>query len=305
MSTYSTCSQDEKKLYSEWCSKFDLARHRLLAIDRQEGTQEVKRMGIAIDKEISLNTYLKFCESEPDVIVKYYLIDGKIEAYDVPDELHASVQGKLICIMGTWNNQLTVSGERDVIVNARSVYRGDINVRPTYFQPQQPQRPQPPRAGRHYPNLVVEIGNAESLSHLHEKVVGCFSLRTTIQLYLVIKLYPLRPGDNTFALLALLYSRNNPNPTIPIIVKSFGTAPLDVPTRNYLQNTINVPVNIITGVGFGAVPCNMANIPEYQLAIPTNPLFNGARGGVPVGIPQNFYVDLFVLQDVYQNALET
>ncbi|CAG8567304.1 5046_t:CDS:2 [Diversispora eburnea] len=146
MSTYSTYSQDEKELYSEWCSKFGLARHRLLAI--------VKRIGIAIDKEISLNIYLKFCES---VIVEYCLIDGKIEAYDMPDEPHAM--------------------------------------------------------------------------------------------------------DNTFALLALLYSRNNPNPTTPIIVKLF--------------------------------------------AIPTNPLFNGAHGDVPIGIPQNFYIDLFILQDVYQNALET
>ncbi|RHZ88199.1 hypothetical protein Glove_25g57 [Diversispora epigaea] len=302
MSTY---SQDEKELYSEWCSKFDLARHRLLAIDRQEGTQEVKRMGIAIDKEISLNTYLKFCESESeqDVIVKYYLIDGKIEAYDIPDESHSYVQGELIFIMRSWTNQLAVSVERDIIVNPRSVYRGDINVRPRHFQPQQPQQPQPPRAGRHYPNLVVEIGNTESLSHLHGKVMGYFSLQTTIQLYLVIKLYPLRQ-NNTFALLALLYSRNNPNPTIPIIVKSFGTTPLDVATRNYLQNTINVPVNIITGVGYGAVPCNMVNIPGYQLAIPTNSLFNGARDGVLIGIPRNFYIDLFVLQDVYQNALE-
>ncbi|RHZ74334.1 hypothetical protein Glove_226g4 [Diversispora epigaea] len=304
MSTYSTYSQDEKELYSEWCSKFDLAWHRLLAIDRQEETQEVKRMGISIDKEISLNTYLKFCESEPHVIVKYCLIDGKIEAYDIPDDSHASVQGKLISIMDGWNNQLIVTGERDVIMGPRSVYRGDINVRPKHLQPQQPQRPQPLRAGRHCPNLVVEIGNTESLSHLHEMVVGYFSLQTTIQLYLTIKLFPPCPRNNTFALLALLYSRNNPNPTIPIIVKSFGTAPLSAATRNYLQNTINVPVNIITGVGFEAVPCNMVNIPEYQLAIPTNQLFNGARGGVPIDIPQNFYIDLFVLQDVYQNALE-
>ncbi|RHZ55983.1 hypothetical protein Glove_408g19 [Diversispora epigaea] len=286
MSTY---SQDEKELYSEWCSKFDLARHRLLAIDRQEGTQEVKRMEIVIDKEISLNTYLKFCESEPDVIVKYCLIDGKIEAYDIPDESHATVQGQLIGIMGSWNNQLIVTGERDVIVNPRSIYRGDINVRPRHFQPQQPQRPQPSRARRHDPNLVVEIGSTESLGHLHRMVVGYFSLQTTIQLYLAIKLFPPRQ-NNTFALLALLYSRNNPNPTIPIIVKSFGTAPLSVLTQNYLQNTINVPVKIITGVGFGPVP--------------TNPLFNGARGGVPIDMPQNFYIDLFVLQDAYQNALE-
>ncbi|CAG8591251.1 1_t:CDS:1 [Diversispora eburnea] len=299
-----TYSQVEEELYSKWCSEFDLARYRLLAIVRQEGTQEVKRLGIAIDKEISQNTYLKFCESERDIIVKYCLIDGKIEAYDMPDESHAYVQGELSFIMRSWSNQLAVTGERDLIVNSRSVYRGDINVRPKHIQPQQPQRPQPPRAGQHCPNLVVEIGNTEGLGHLHRKVVGYFSSQTTTQLYLAIKLFPPRP-NNTFALLALLYSRNNPNPTIPVIVKSFGTASLSIPTRNYLQNTINVPVNIITGVGIGPVPipCDRVNIPEYQLAIPTNPLFNGARGGVPIGTPQYFYIDLFVLQDVYQNSL--
>src|SRR5437764_596370 len=168
LSTHSTYSQDEKELYSVWFSKFELARHRLLAIDRQEGSQEVKCMGIVIDKEVSLNTYLKFCESEPRIIVKYCLIDRKIEAYDMPDESHASVHGKLNYIMGGWNDQLSISIERDVIVSARSVYRGDIYVRPKYFRPQQPQQPQPPRAGRNYPNLVVEIGNTESLRNLHE-----------------------------------------------------------------------------------------------------------------------------------------
>ena len=44
--------------------------------------------------------------------------------------------------MGGWNDKLTISVERDVIVGARSVYHGDIYVRPNYFQPQQ--QPQPP-----------------------------------------------------------------------------------------------------------------------------------------------------------------
>ena len=90
MSTYF-----EKELYSKWYSNFNLARHRLLAIQRQEGSQEVNRMGIVIDKEISLKTYLKFCESEPNVSVKYCLIDGKIEAYEMPANYHAIVQGEI------------------------------------------------------------------------------------------------------------------------------------------------------------------------------------------------------------------
>jgi len=135
---------------------------------------------------------------------------------------------------------------------------------------------------------------------LHHLAAGYFSARTTIQMYLAIKLFPFRQ-NNTAALLAMLYLRNNPNPTIPVIVKSFGTAPLHGTTRRYLENTVNVPVNTFTGVGFGAAACNGLNIQEYQIAIPTNLLFNGAPGGVPNNVPANFNIDLFMLQDVFLN----
>ncbi|RHZ76338.1 hypothetical protein Glove_199g148 [Diversispora epigaea] len=184
-------------------------------------------MGSAIDKEISLNTYLKFCESEPHVIAKYCLIDGKI----VADESYASVHGKLICIIGGWNNQLTVSVERDVIVDARSVYCSDIYVRPNYFQPLQLQQPQPLRAGRHYSNLAVEIGNTESLRSLHETFWVVFKYEPQFN-YIWSSNYILLIRMVLFALLALLYSRNNPIPAIPIIVKSY----LSIPAQNYLQN---------------------------------------------------------------------
>ncbi|CAG8600710.1 5780_t:CDS:2, partial [Funneliformis caledonium] len=52
---------------------------------------------------------------------------------------------------------------------------------------------------------------------------------------------------------------------------------LHISTQRYLQSTVNVPVNIITGVGFGAVACDGPGIGDYQVAIPTNLLFNGAR----------------------------
>ncbi|CAG8535972.1 10658_t:CDS:10 [Diversispora eburnea] len=274
--------------------KFDLARHRLLAIDRKEGSQEVNRMGIIIDKEISQETYLKFCLNEPRISVNYCLIDGKIEVYEMPTKPHAIVQGELIYLMRSWSNQLQVLVENDIVVNTRSVYRCDACVEPINRQ-----LPQPTQAGQSYPTLVVEIGNVESVNSLHRKVAGYFSPRTAIQVYLTIKLFP-RHQNNTVALLAMLYLRNN---QIPVIVKSFETAGLHISVLNYLRNTINVPANIITGVGFGAGPCNAPNIQDYQVAIPTNLLFDGVPGGVLVGLPANFNIDLFNLQTVYLRTI--
>ncbi|CAG8666101.1 16739_t:CDS:1 [Racocetra fulgida] len=225
---------------------------------RQEGIEEIKRKGIIIDKEVSLKAYLKFCKGEPPISVKHHLIDGKIEAYEMPLDHHALVQGKLTGRMGNWNYRLQVMGEIDTIVGTNSVCHPDICVRPINRR-----RPQLAQAinstGNPYPTLVVEIGSTESLNHLHDKVANYFSQRTTIQIYIAIKLFPFRQ-DGTFALLVLLYLRNNPNPTIPSIAKSFGTAPLHPITQAYLLDTLHVQT--IYGVEFGGIPCDAANIPH-------------------------------------------
>ncbi|CAG8538767.1 9643_t:CDS:1 [Paraglomus brasilianum] len=289
------------ELFSKWSSTLGSARYRLLAIRRQEGFEEVKRKRIIIDKEVSRILYLKFCESEPRISVKYRLIEGKIEAYEMPLDPHALIQGELFHIMGNWSNRLRVLGELDVIVDAESVYRPDICVRPK-------NRHQPPStlavnsSGNPYPTLVVEVGDTESLNSLHNLAEKYFSQQTTIQIYLAVKLYP-RRQDNTFALLAMLYLRNNQNPTTPVVVKSFGTAPLSRSSQIYLQNIIQAEA--ISGVGFGGVPCDGTNIAEYQIAIPSELIFNDVDGvdgvdGVQ-GVPNNFTIDLWRLKDAYIN----
>ncbi|RIA89712.1 hypothetical protein C1645_824405 [Glomus cerebriforme] len=298
-------SQNDEELYSMWCSKLDLARYRLLAINRQEGSQEVRRIGIVIDEEVSLEKYLKFSESEPKISVKCRLIGGKIEAYEIPIDPHALLQAKLIFIACNWNDQfLAVLGELDIIVGTRDIYRCDLCVRPINRPIPQGLRPVN-SSGQPYPTLVVEIGDMESLKSLHNMVEGYFSARTTIQLYLAIKIFP-RHRDNTFALIAMLYRRTDPNnqnhnPTIPVIVKSFGTANIHISSQNYLLNTINIPANIITGVGFGGVPCNAVNIQEYQMDIPTDLLFDGVN--IPANTPANFNIDLFKLQNELARAI--
>ncbi|CAH1756551.1 5473_t:CDS:2 [Entrophospora sp. SA101] len=191
----------QNELFSKWSSASISARHKLLAIRRQEGIEEVKRKGIIIDREVSLGSFVK--------------------------------ENQEFVIMDNWSDQLRVIGEVDVIVDTRSVYRSD---------------------------------------------------------------------DGYVALLALLYLRNKLNPTVPVIVKSFGTASLHVSTQNYLQRTVNVPANTITGLGFGAGPCNDANIQDYQIPIPTILFFNGVPGDIPAGVPNNFNIDLWKLQDVNLNS---
>ncbi|CAG8783563.1 25126_t:CDS:2, partial [Dentiscutata erythropus] len=214
----------ESTLFTKWSEALSSARHKLLAVRRQEGVEEIKRKGIIIDRKVTLNTYLKFCKEEP------------------------RVQGMLTGIMTNWNDQLWI---------------------------------------------MVEIASTESLNHVHEKVAIYFSQRTTIQIYIAIKIFP--PHLNgTFALLALLYLRNSSTPSIPLIAKSFGTAPLHNMTQMYLQDTLHVQNN--SGVEFGEVPCDDANIPQYQIDIPTALLFDDVPDGVPADVPDNFTIDLWRLK---------
>ncbi|CAJ0651642.1 13639_t:CDS:2, partial [Entrophospora sp. SA101] len=133
----------------------DSARHKLIAIRRQEGIEEVKRKGIIIDREVS--------------------------PYEVPLNPHGLIQAKLISIMDNWSVQLQVIGELDVIVGTRSIYRSDISV-----QPRNRRQPQPSQAvnssRKPYPTLVVEIASTESLRSLHELTTTYFSQQTTIQI---------------------------------------------------------------------------------------------------------------------------
>ncbi|CAJ0747682.1 1088_t:CDS:2 [Entrophospora sp. SA101] len=228
----------QNELFSKWSSASISARHKLLAIRRQEGIEEVKRKGIIIDREVSLGT-------------------------------------KLVVIMDNWSDQLRVIGEVDVIVDTRSVYRSDetiSNFSCGNWRYEKCKRQQ---------NIILDV--------------------PLFKIYLAIKLFHSRQ-DGYVALLALLYLRNKLNPTVPVIVKSFGTASLHVSTQNYLQRTVNVPANTITGLGFGAGPCNDANIQDYQIPIPTILFFNGVPGDIPAGVPNNFNIDLWKLQDVNLNS---
>ncbi len=46
-----------------------------------------------------------FCENEPSVSVKYCLIDGKIETYEMPLSSHSEVIGELIYMIRNWSDR--------------------------------------------------------------------------------------------------------------------------------------------------------------------------------------------------------
>ena len=82
-----------------------------------------------------------------------------------------------------------------------SYYTADLTIRPQGL-PRPPPGQGSNSEGRPYPTLVVEVGNSESVPSLHDLSTGYFSPRTTIQIYLAIKMFPIRQ-DGTRAMLAL------------------------------------------------------------------------------------------------------
>ncbi|RGB27649.1 hypothetical protein C1646_798425 [Rhizophagus diaphanus] len=147
---------------------------------------------------------------------------------------------------------------------------------------------------------------------------------TTIQNVLAIKIFGVRTDTNantsTIALIAALYKRN---PLIPTSVVSFGTANSNTNTVNYIINQMGVPPGNFIGVGRpdpnnnnnNFPPCNVANLPDYQMNIPGSELFNGvpanrlpagfhiAPNTPPTGFAAGFNLNLWEIQNVILDEL--
>ncbi|CAG8649731.1 2812_t:CDS:2 [Acaulospora morrowiae] len=235
---------------------------------------------IIIAENVLLEAYIKFCKTKQKLPVSIHFVDGKVIAYEVLLSNHAKVAYRVAYLVENWNNRLIGMTGKDLIVSQNT-----------------PAGQQPNSDGRAYPIMVVEVGNSESLSSLHSPSTYYFSPQTTIQIYLVIKLFPIRQ-DDTRVMLALRYLCTNQNQMVPDVVISFGTVPLHGNTMDFLLNNVGVPSVNITGVGFTATTCNAPGIPNYQLHIPAVELFNGSPSGVPARAINGFYLDLWELQNL-------
>ncbi|RIA81971.1 hypothetical protein C1645_809828 [Glomus cerebriforme] len=122
--------------------------------------------------------------------------------------------------------------------------------------------------------MVVKGGFSRSIHNLHNLELIHFSQRTTILIFLIIKIFPAHHCQHgTRVMVAMLYLRTNAAPKMPVSVISFGNAQLNNLVVRFIQNTEGTK---ITDFITEAPPCNSLNIPNYILNIPANALFNDA-----------------------------
>ncbi|CAG8597546.1 15944_t:CDS:1, partial [Dentiscutata heterogama] len=275
------------------------ARDRLLAFQQEKMEAEEFVKPIIIAKNVSLETYTEYCKAERKLPVKIRLIDGNIIAYEVPLTDHGVVVSKFLILINNWDDQLISAFGEDLILES-SYCTADLTVRPRDLPPLHPGH-EPNSSGVAYPTMVIEVGTTETISSLHDLSTRYFSSRTTIQIYLAIKLFPIRQ-DHTRAMLAMRYLRTNQYPTVPDVVISFGTAPLHNQIIDFLLNNMDVLDANITGVGrFKAIACNGPRIPNYQLNIPAAELYNGTPNGIPPNSVDGIDLDLWKIQKAALN----
>jgi hypothetical protein len=68
--------------------------------------------GIVIARNISLNNYLNYHNSEKGFTVDMRLLDGKVIIYETPLSIHGAVAGEFTKRMTFWHNDLVAFGEQ-------------------------------------------------------------------------------------------------------------------------------------------------------------------------------------------------
>ncbi|CAG8458915.1 11806_t:CDS:2 [Funneliformis mosseae] len=272
--------------------KFKLARNTLLQFIEQDITKEnTTDEGTAKWKSIEENT-------------KSRNFKGEVIVYEMPSSAHTYVAGYLIVLIGAWSNYLDVGPELDITVNRNTQYISDVVVEP--WPPRQPGQ-QPASRSVSRPRMIIEVGRHEPIGSLHSLSKDYFSdsaQTRLIQFYLSIKIFDLR-SDNTAAMLAMLYLRNNQIPTtiptqnlpnvrmttmqntIPNLVISFGTAPLQHESIDIINSTGIRSYRITGFLHPNDTACTNPGMLNYQINIPSNLLFNSFPGGVLQGTPNN------------------
>ncbi|RIA87886.1 hypothetical protein C1645_853435 [Glomus cerebriforme] len=190
--------------------------------EEEEVTVDDLENGIIVTRNISLDAFLKYRETGPTV--KMSLLEGKVIVHEVQLGSHAVVAGEIVGQMKIWHNYLMVFSGRNVIVGRNDSFIPDGSIQPQGL-PQPPAGQECDKSGWPYPTVVVEVGLSEGVKSLHSKARKYLSQRTTIQVYIAVKIFS-RRRDGTRALIAFVYERasNNPGkPVRPVLVKSFGS----------------------------------------------------------------------------------
>lgn len=225
--------------------------------------------------------------------IKVFFKDGLIIAEElVNSPPHADAVGKLIRLLGAQdpNFHLAISPEHRVDSQGKEV-SSDILIKAlgNFAGPGGA-----PQYGDGFPIAVVEVGVSQSLPSLHRKLNTIYCHIPSIEYYVAIKRYEMG------GLLAMLFERaqtwNDPTSII-----SFGPEPLHHTARDYFiqQGWAHLCVGVgIGSPGFphGGPPCNAPNIALYQIALQAQVVFLRRAGGIPVGAPLQYIIDLFQIQ---------
>ncbi|GBB97658.1 hypothetical protein RclHR1_03030002 [Rhizophagus clarus] len=268
-------------------SRLSLSQELLNSAKERLLGQDPPAEGVVLARNISLESYQKFCEAEKNLPVKIRLVNGEIIAYELPLGPHGTAAFHVGALMNKWCNQITGTAEEDIKVAPNSYFTADMTFRPRRL-PTPPANQACNSLGWPYPTMVLEVGYSESIRSLHRWAPFYMSQRTMIMIYLAIKIY----RSNT--MVAMLYQRTSRTPNRPTIVISFGTRPIHNRVVNFLLNA-GVPDTNIIGVGrHGAPPCNTSNMALYQLHIPAAEILHRTPSILP---SVNFDLDLWEIQD--------
>jgi len=236
---------------------------------------------------------------EEDKVTNGYLLwqDGNLYKREVPGDIHDSASRKLTREIPALSN-CALRGST-AYATANWTLEADECIIP-YGKPN-PGRGNPGAANRNgsaFPNVVIEVGDSQSLKDLHDNAQMWLDPNTTVEVAIVIKVFGKSKTSNERPMVALRYERGA-NPTQPTYAVSFGCYQISAQARNFINGLGGVPV---VGVGAGGPACNANGIPMYQLRIPTAKIYNGDPAGIPFGAPNPANIDLYPIQVEVRNT---
>ncbi|EGG14580.1 hypothetical protein DFA_12357 [Cavenderia fasciculata] len=204
-----------------------------------------------------------------------WLIDGQIKFYEEPTETHEKILNTVVYnIRQLPLDDFDGSGSLQLRFSTNIVGEPDQSITPNR-KPRQTADAHflnPNRAP--YPSLVIEVGKIQSLESLHRRALLYLGVETDISI-----------------VVAFLYDRDV-SVAHPSIVISFGSAPLDQSTNDIFQRWN--PQQVIVGNldDHSPTQCTSANIPTYQIHLPSAQLYHGDPNQ-PIPLPPNISLDLF------------
>lgn len=196
-----------------------------------------------------------------------WIINGVPRIWEVPLPVHETTAGRFTGLAEQYNLRVAGNDYRNWPL---------FSIRSSTFKIRRGLSKEPDeafcRAGRHTPNIIIEIANTQPMSSLSNVCQIWFELANVllfvgIKIYEAVEYHEADIVESRRALVALLFTREDI--AVPTRVISFGDRAPNERERQEIETIANGTV--IEGVGFpGGVPCNAYGIPMYQLTLPSD-----------------------------------